>query len=364
MRIDELETPAVVIDLNVLEANLAGLAAYVRKNKIQLRPHTKTHKIPEIARMQIACGAAGITVAKVSEAQVMAEAGLTDLLVAYPIVSESKAEALARLAARASMTVSLDSVDAARCLSALTSRLGSSIGILVEVDIGFRRCGVATAEDAATLAHQVSSLPGLELRGLMFYPGHMQVPRGQQDLLLPVVNAKLEECYAAFRAGGLPLEIVSGGSTSTAYRSHEFHGITEIRPGMYIFNDRNLTAIGSCQLKDCALSVIVTVVSTAVSGRAIVDGGSKTFSSDRFAAGDGRGYGLVVQDPAAEFTAMSEEHGHLDVSQTERRYRIGERLQIIPNHVCATVNMHDRVYGVRAGIVEETWRVAARGKVQ
>jgi D-serine deaminase-like pyridoxal phosphate-dependent protein len=364
MRIEELDTPSVIIDLDILERNLARLGAYCREHGINLRPHTKTHKIPAIAKMQIGSGAIGITVAKVSEAEVMTEAGIQDVLVAYPIVSESKAAVLARLACRANITVSLDSIEAAQYLSQCASRKGSRIGILVEMDVGLHRCGVSTPGAAARLAGQIAALPAVELKGLMFYPGHMLADYDGQTRLIPAVNAKLEECYDLFHKAGLPATVVSGGSTPTAYRSHEFHGITEIRPGMYPFYDRNMLAIGACQLEDCAASVLVTVVSTAVEGMAIVDGGSKTFSSDRFLAGDGRGYGKILQDEAAEFAQMSEEHGHLDIRHSGRRYPIGERLNIIPNHVCATINMHDEIYGVRGGVVEETWNVAARGRVR
>jgi D-serine deaminase-like pyridoxal phosphate-dependent protein len=177
------------------------------------------------------------------------------------------------------------------------------------------------------------------------------------------VNDCLKRVLQVFSDDGLPVAIVSGGSTPTAYEGGHFHGVNEVRPGTYIFNDRNTVAVSACKLEDCALSVIVTVVSTAVSGHAVVDGGSKTFSYDRFQGGDGSGFGIVREDPAAQVERFSEEHGHLNIQQSERRYRIGDRLSIIPNHVCTTVNMHDEIYGVRGQRVEEVWRVAGRGKV-
>jgi D-serine deaminase-like pyridoxal phosphate-dependent protein len=178
------------------------------------------------------------------------------------------------------------------------------------------------------------------------------------------VNDFLDRSLETFQRASLPLAIVSGGSTPTAYESDLFHGVNEVRPGMYIFNDRNTVAISAASLSDCALSVQVTVVSTAVPGHAIVDGGSKTFSSDRFQGEGGNGFGLVKEDHSAVIERLSEEHGHLNIERSERRYRVGEQLSIIPNHVCTTINLHDEIYGVRGDQVETSWRVAGRGKVR
>lgn len=364
MIISELETPAVVIDLDIMDRNLARLAEYARAHQLRLRPHTKSHKIPELAKRQIASGATGITVAKLGEADVMLAAGITDILIAYPIVGAEKTARLAQMAERAAITVALDSEAAAREISAAAAKHGTKIGLLVEMDVGFNRCGLSNESDLITLARTISDLPAVEFKGLMFFPGQFTVAADERAALRAQVNEFLDRSFAAFERAGVPLAIVSGGSTPTAYESHLFHGVSEMRPGMYIFNDRNTVAISACSLSDCALSVVVTVVSTAVPGHAIVDGGSKTFSSDRFQVGDCRGFGLVREDPQAEVERLTEEHGHLNIEQSERRYRVGDRLSIIPNHVCTTVNMHDEVYGVRGERVEEIWRVAGRGKVR
>ena len=364
MLISELETPAVIVDLDVMDRNLSRVADYCRKHRLLLRPHTKTHKIPELARRQIASGATGITVAKIGEAEVMLNAGITDVLIAYPIVGREKTTRLARLAEQANISVSVDSEEAARGISEAATRQGTKIGILLEMDVGFGRCGLGVESDLVTLAQKIVSLPGLEVGGLMFFPGHFSVSPEERTAMRSHVNEFLERVFEAFSRSGLPLTIVSGGSTPTAYEGSLFHGVNEVRPGTYIFNDRNTVAVSACSLEDCALSVVVTVVSTAVPGHAVVDGGSKTFSYDRFQGGDGRGFGIVKEDPAAEVERFSEEHGHLNVQQSERRYRVGDRLSIIPNHVCTTVNMHDEIYGVRGERVEEVWRVAGRGKVR
>lgn len=364
MHISELETPAVVVDLDVMDRNLARMAAYCREQQLLLRPHTKSHKIPELAQRQIASGARGITVAKLGEAEVMLNAGINDILIAYPIVGEEKTAHLARIAERAKIAVALDSADAARGISAAATKQGSAIGVLVEMDVGFHRCGLGNEDDVLALARVIDELPGIEFKGLMFFPGHFTVPPAQRAVLREQVNDFLDRMIAAFERAQLPLAIVSGGSTPTAYESSLFHGVNEVRPGMYIFNDRTTAGIEACSPNDCALSVAVTVVSTAVPGHAIVDGGSKTFSSDRYQADDNVGFGLVKEDHAAVVEKLSEEHGHLNVARSERRYRVGDRLSIVPNHVCTTLNLHDEVYGVRGEQVETSWRVAGRGKVR
>jgi D-serine deaminase-like pyridoxal phosphate-dependent protein len=364
MLISELDTPALIVDLDVMEGNLKQMADYCRRHDLRLRPHTKTHKIPELARKQIESGASGITVAKLSEAEVMIDAGLNDLLVAYPIVGPMKTARLARLAERATITVSLDSAEAARGISAAVSERGTNVGILVELDVGFKRCGIAHEADALKLAQTVASLPGLNFHGLMFFPGHFGVEPEERAVLRAQVNELLDASVETFDRAGLPIAVVSGGSTPSRYESDLFHGVNEVRPGTYIFNDRNTVGVSAATLDECALSVLVTVVSTSVSGRVVIDGGSKTFSSDRYQVEDGRGFGHIKQDPAAEIERLTEEHGHINVSQSDRRYTVGERLTIIPNHVCSTVNLHDEIYGVRNDEVETVWRVAARGKVR
>lgn len=364
MLVSDLETPAVVVDLDVMERNLSRMADYCRDKNLRLRPHTKSHKIPELAKRQLAHAAQGITVAKIGEAEVMLDAGITDILIAYPIIGRGKTEKLAELASRANISVSLDSVEVARAISAEASMRDVRVGVLIELDVGFRRCGITDEDELLTVAQTVADLPGLQFEGLMFFPGHLQVQEQERADLRVSVNDFLERAVNKVENAGLPVKTISGGSTPTARESHLFSGVNEIRPGMYIFNDRNIVGVGVAEIEDCALSVIATVVSTSVSGRAIIDGGSKTFSSDRHLAGDGTGFGIIKIDPDAELEQLSEEHGHLNIARSTHNYRVGERLAIIPNHVCSTVNMHNRIYGVRGELVETVWEVAGRGKVQ
>ncbi len=363
MTIDQLETPAVVVDLDVLAKNLKGLSDYVRQHNLKLRPHTKTHKIPEIARMQIESGCSGITVAKTGEAEVMAGAGLDNILVAYPVFGAEKDKRLAELARDKKITVAVDSIVTAEALSRAAKQAGTTINLLVEVDVGSRRCGVATPEEAEKLALAIGKLPNIHFAGVTIYPGHVWLIPAEQAPALNEVESKLSAVLERLSRSGITCEVVSGGSTPSASNSHLMPLLTEIRPGTYVFNDRNTMGVGACDLSDCALRVLVTVVSNAVPGRAIIDGGSKTFSGDRWISGEKTGFGLIVERPDIHFEAMSEEHGHLALPDNGRKPEVGERLTVIPNHVCTCVNMHDRIWYHRNGVVEGSWQVQGRGKV-
>ncbi len=363
MNLDQLETPAVVVDLDILDANIARLADYARLHDLRLRPHTKTHKIPAIAKMQVAAGAHGITVAKSSEAEVMASAGLDNILIAYPVFGAAKLDRIARLATKNRITLAIDSAVTAKAISEAAHAAGSTLDLLVEIDVGMRRCGVAGAEDAEILAKIIDKLPGVRFAGLNLYPGHIWARPADQPASLQEVAEQLDAILDRLRRIGIKCEVVSGGSTPTALQSHCIAALTEIRPGTYVFNDRNTQGIGACSFSDCALRVLVTVVSNAVPGQAIVDGGSKTFSSDRWLSGSKEGFGHVVEDSQILFESMSEEHGRLNISGSAKHLRVGERLSIIPNHVCACVNMHDRIWYHRNGVVEGFWKVEGRGCV-
>lgn len=364
MHIEDLDTPAILVDLDILERNLDSLAHYCRQNQLALRPHTKTHKTPQIAKMQIASGCHGITVAKVGEAEVMAKSGIEDILIAYPIVGQSKIERLTKLAQLSKIAVSLDSLEVAQSISEAARQAGCHIQILVEFDVGMHRCGLQSISEWLRVAQGVDQLQNLQFKGLMFYPGHIWDPPDQQTAALNQLSATIEEIRLESEKAGLAMETVSGGSTPTAYNSHRVRGLTEIRAGTYVFYDMNELKAGFCQLSQCALRVLVTVVSHAVEGRAMIDGGSKTFSGDRLVSGDRLGFGLVTEDPGIQFVSMSEEHGHLDISRANHRPRAGDKLTVIPNHVCSCVNMHDQIYYHRNGIVEEVWTVEGRGKIR
>lgn len=355
MNIFEIDTPAILIDLDIMERNLLRMAEYARQHSLRLRPHTKTHKIPALGRRQLELGAAGLTVAKVSEAEILIESGTPDLLLAYPIYGADKVRKLVELAKRVNVTVSLDSIEAATPLAAAAQAAGVTIGLLAEVDVGLHRVGVQP-DKFLDLIKSFSTLRGTRFMGMAFYPGHIKHPSPKE---LTKLSALILELIGKATEAGIPLPIVSGGSTPTAWNSHYVAGMNEIRPGTYIFNDRNTVISNACTVDDCAATILATVVSTAVPGQFVIDGGSKTFSSDRASAD---GFGIVVDAPDAQFEKMNEEHGYIKHGGHQRQ--VGDRVRVLPNHICVAMNLHEKVYGIRGERVEEVWQVAARGKLQ
>lgn len=364
MTIHDLQTPAIVIDVDVMERNLRRVADYAREHQLRLRPHTKTHKIPALARRQLDLGAAGISVAKISEAEIMAESGTPDLLIAYPVIGAAKLERLMRLAAQTRVTVALDGIEVARPMAEAARRAGVEVGVLAEADVGLGRMGVPPGQALVDLARALSGLPGLRWEGITFYPGHIKSLDAEGTAALNAVNDTVHAMLELLRAAGLQPSIVSGGSTPTLHDSHRVVGLNEIRPGTYIFNDRNTVSSGGCSKADCAASILCTVVSTARPGRMMIDGGSKTFSSDRLANSDEITFGELLEAPQASFFRMNEEHGYVDLPAGSPRFAVGDRVHVVPNHICVAMNLHERVYGVRGDAVVEQWDVKARGKLQ
>lgn len=362
-RVADLDTPALIIDLDIMERNLQRVADYTREHGLRLRPHTKTHKIPALGRRQLDLGAAGLTIAKVGEAEVMLGANPSDLLLAYPVIGRRKLDRLMEVARKAPVTVSLDSAFVARQLSDAAREAQVEIGILAEVDVGLGRVGVPPSEIVA-LAQTIDRMPWLKFLGIAFYPGHIKMLDEDGRKALAALNTLLGGIVRDLKKAGLAPKIVSGGSTPTMYHSHEIAEMNEIRPGTYIFNDRNTVLSGACTFDDCAASIMATVVSTAKQGQIIIDGGSKTFSSDRPVNAGEVSFGHIVEAPDAVFTKMNEEHGYVNVRRVAREFGVGERLRVIPNHICVAMNLHECVYGIRGDAVEQVWRVEGRGKLQ
>jgi D-serine deaminase-like pyridoxal phosphate-dependent protein len=358
----DLPTPALVIDADKVRRNLRAMAEYARQYRLNLRPHTKTHKSAMLGRMQVEEGATGLTVAKAGEAAVMSDA-CDDVLVAYPTVDPRRCAAVAELATRKTVRVGLDSTAAVDALSTAASSAGGTVGVLVEIDVGMGRVGVQTPQAALDLARAVDRAAGLRLDGLMFYPGHIGQKPDQQAPALQAVQALLAETLGLWHRGGLRAEVVSGGSTPTAVRSHLVSGLTEIRPGTYIFNDMNCVRGGFASLDDCAARVVCTVVSDAVPGQVVIDAGTKTLTSDRCGPAPDSGHGHVVEYPRAKVTRLTEEHGQIDVTACDRAPKPGEQVTVIPNHICPCVNLQDRVYWLEAGRAPQPLNVDARGRV-
>lgn len=360
--LEELETPAVLVDLDVLEANLARMAALARRLGVGLRPHAKTHKTVEIGRMQLAAGAAGLCLAKASEAEVFVRAGVADVFIAYPIVGADKARRLLQLADSARLAVGVDSEAGARSLAAPFHEAGRTLEVCIEVDVGFHRVGVSPGA-ALDLARRLAALPGLRLRGVFSFAGHAyagptpeavaSAGRGEAETLLAVA--------ARLRDAGLACDEVSVGSTPTAPHAMAVSGVTECRPGVYVFNDASQVSLGACGLEQCALSVLASVVSVPAPGRAVLDAGSKCLSSDPLRPRPG-GHGWLLGH-ASRVAWLSEEHGVVNVAEGEY-FRVGERVRVVPNHACVVANLAEGLLGVRDGRVEAEFPVAARGRVE
>ena len=348
MHIYDLDTPALVVDLDVIERNIEGMASHCARLGIALRVHTKTHKVPEIAKMQVAAGSRGIVCQKVGEAEVMARAGIDDILIPYNIVGRPKVRRLSALARKVTMIVAVDSLDAARGISKQASEDGCTIGVLVELDTGGKRCGVQSPQEAEELGKRFMDLPGLSLRGIMTYPSRL------------TAKPFIQETVSLFHQAGIPCQIISGGGTGLEAASREI-GCTETRSGSYVFEGMTRVRRGHDDLSPerCALRMITTVVSVPTSDRIIIDGGQKTFESYPPVP-----YGLIIEQPEARIYGMSVEHGHVDVSQCTHEFRVGEKLSVIPLHQGKVTNMHDEMVGARNQQVEVVWQIRGRGKVK
>jgi D-serine deaminase-like pyridoxal phosphate-dependent protein len=352
MLVDDLDTPFPTVDLDLVARNLQRAAGYFAAHNIALRPHIKTHKIVEFARQQVAAGACGITCQKLGEAQIMANGGITDILLTFPILGARKLSRLAALAERIAMLTVADSKQVADGIAQAAAGLKGGIGILVECDVGGDRCGVQTPEQVVALAKHIARHSSLRFAGLMTYP-----PTGQ----IEKTRAWLHHALGLLKAAGLNAANISVGGTPEMYRAHEIGLSTEHRPGTYIYSDRYMVANGIGTFGDCALKIVTTVVSRPTADRAIVDAGSKTLSSDLMGFED---YGHIVEYPSARLAKLSEEHGHVDCSQSGNKPKIGERLTIIPNHACVVSNLFDQVQAISGRQFVKALKVDARGQVQ
>ena len=358
-----LDTPALLVDLDIMERNLARAAAYAAEHRLALRPHVKTHKSLHVAARQLALGAAGLTCATPHEAEIMAEV-TNDILVAYPPVGAVRAARLAALPAAVRLTVALDSPQAIAEMGRAASDAGRRVSVYVELDLGMHRVGVAGVDEAIALARRVRDEAALDFAGIAFYPGHVREPVGEQDAKLHALGDALADALRRFEAAGVSARVVSGGSTPTLWRTHEIEGVTEFRPGTYVYNDRTTASIGACVWEDCALTVLATVISTAVPGQAVIDTGTKSLGREPVRGAEGEGFGQLLEHPEVVVQRMSEEHGVLDLSRSAWQPRVGEQVRVIPNHVCIVVHLNDLVYGMRNERVETSWPVAARGRGQ
>jgi D-serine deaminase-like pyridoxal phosphate-dependent protein len=359
----ELDTPRLLLDEERLDRNIERMAAVAERAGVALRPHAKTHKLLPVARRQLAAGCRGLTVAKLGEAELFARHGIGDLFIAYPVWGEQKWERLCDLAESVEVRVGADSHEVFAGISAAAAAHGLVIPVRIEVDTGFGRCGVQSGDEALALARGIAGLPGVRLAGLMSFGGqtYRASDQGRRAAALDDAAA-LVEVAELLRSGGFDVPEVSVGSTPSAAYVHEMTGVTELRPGTYVFSDRDQAALGWGTLDDCALTAVASVVSRPTPTRAIIDAGTKTLSSDKANAAEG--WGDVRGHPDWTIASLSEEHGVLSVPEGAAGPAIGDRVEIVPNHACAMLNLHDEVTVVRAGAVVDVWGVEGRGLVR
>ncbi|HLJ60167.1 MAG TPA: alanine racemase [bacterium] len=359
--IETLDTPALIVDLDRMEGNIARWAAYARDAGVRLRPHGKTHKCVEIAKRQLAAGATGLSLAKIGEAEVMARAGIADIFLAYEVIGGPKLPRLLALAREIRVRVGVDSVDGAEPLARAAANAGVTLDVMLEVDSGLGRCGTAPGEPLLALANQVAHLRGLRIAGVFTYRGYRPDldAAGREEGEIMVREAE------RLRATGIPVDEVSVGSTPTGRAAARVAGITEIRPGTYVFNDATQVLWGSAKPEECALTVLARVISRPSRDVAILDAGSKVLTAETGPfSSRGRSYGVLRDYPDCQVDQLWEEHGRVQLTEEARRLRVGDLVHLVPTHVCPTVNLAERLVATRRGRVEDTWAVAARAQVQ
>ena len=350
----DIGTPAVAIDLDRVEANIARIQAAAQAKGLALRPHIKTHKSPLLAKMQIAAGAQGITCQKLGEAEIMVAAGIDDILITYNIMGEATLERLSALLATGSrLTLAADNPLVVEGLARAAQAAGRSLDVVIECDTGRERAGVTSAHEAVALARLISERPNLRFAGFMLYPPENAWPQTQ---------AFFDEALAGVRSLGLHAPMVSTGGTPNLVNMGLLNGATEHRVGTYIFNDRMMMACGVAQAEHIALNVVSRIVSRGGPERGILDAGSKTLTSDPGGGLDG--FGLIVDHPQARIARFAEEHGFLDLSRCNHRPSVGDVVRIVPNHVCVVVNMVDELVAVRGDDIVGVIPVAARGALR
>lgn len=346
-----IDTPAVLVDLNIAEANVRAFQDYCDSHGLQLRPHIKTHKLPRLAEYQIEQGAIGITCQKITEAEAMIAGGdMRDILITYNILGQGKVARLRALSEQVRLSVVADNAAVVEGLSAGFADATTPLAVLVECNTGADRCGVETPAEALELALAINAAPGLRFAGLMTYP-----PTGGATQ----VTTWLAEAKDLIEATDLTVEVISSGGSPDMWRAHQMPLATEYRIGTYIYNDRSLVTRGTCDWDDCALTVLATVVSTPSKTRAIIDAGSKVLTSDLLGLD---GFGHVLGHPDLKIDQLSEEHGRI-TSDQPTGLRVGDQLRIVPNHACVVSNMLDHVTLMRGDEIIGTEPVAARGQV-
>lgn len=361
----DIDTPQLIVSEEIMQRNIAEMAAYAKSIKVQLRPHIKTHKCVEIARLQLAAGAIGLTCAKVGEAEVMVnDAGADDILLAYPVIGAPKFERIVKLMEKARIAVAVDSLEAIEAISTAMARHERKIDIYIEVNTGQNRSGVMWGDETLRFAQIIEKHPNLRLSGIFTHEGHVAfVDADEIATAATAAGEKMVETAEMIRTRGINLPTVSVGSTPASRLTPAVQGVTEMRPGTYVFNDSSLFRFADqWDVSDCAARFITTVVSRTADDRCVIDAGAKTLALDPNMSHKGHGY--IVGHPDVILTKLSEEHGVCHLPAGEEGFQVGDTVEVIPNHICPTVNLMDRMAIVRDGEIIDYWNVAARGKVQ
>lgn len=363
-RVNDLETPTVVLDWPCCRGNISKMQSRADAAGIELRPHIKTHKMIPVAREQLRAGAAGICCAKTSEAEAMLPAGPTEIFVTFPIWGEAKLARLAKLADAVPTQTTVDGIEQARGMSAYFQQLGRTIDVLVEVDTGLHRTGVAPGEPALDMAKQVDALPGLNLLGLFCHEGELARDWPDADERAKHVAEPIEKMQATkalLDRAGLRCDALWPGCTPSAWQLLEVAGFTALRPGTYVFNDAACIRFGSATVDELAVTVHCTVVAKPAADRLVIDAGSKTLAADR---NEVYAHGMILGHDELEIVKLNEEHGWVRVKPDRSTdLQVGDRVRVAPSHICPCINLHDSVAVVEGDEVIDRWTVDARGKV-
>lgn len=359
-KVEDIETPALLIDLDKMEYNLNKMANFVKEKKTSIRPHFKTHKSPFLAHKQIEAGAIGITCQKLSEAEVLAKSGIKDILITNEIVGKQKVKRLVNLAAYTEVKVAIENYNNAEDISNASLEKGVVVNYLVEVNIGMNRCGAEPGEPTLKLVQKINDLKGLKFLGIMAYEGHTVFIKSYEERKSEVMKAlkKVSETKQILEKKGIICEIVSCGGTGTYMITGAYPGVTEIEAGSYLTMDTRYNTIDGIggEFKR-ALSVLTTVISAPTDNRIILDAGMKAISTE---------FGMpLLKDSVegVELYKLSEEHGFVEVPKSAKGlFSVGQKIELIPSHGCTTINLHDVYYGIRSGVVECVLPIEARGK--
>ena len=359
MNVEDLDTPSLVVDLERMQRNMKRMVEFTKECGVALRPHVKTHKVPEIAKMQLSAGSRGVCLQKASEVEVFAASGITDIFLTNEVVVPDKLRRLARVAERAHLGIAVDNIEVAKTMGGIFGEAGTEVDVYVDVDVGMHRCGVR-AKEAPALAEKVSRQNGLVFKGLMGYEGNVNEAKSKTEQVR-LANAAMDSIVEAkkkIEQRGMKVEVVSVGSSVSTWINAKHPAVTEVQPGMYLLNDHVLVDRGVATWEDLALTVVTTVMSKPADNRAVVDAGSKAFNFD---------VGLYPKPFDRSGVVMehfSEEHGWLRLSREGMLVKTGERMRFVPAHCCTTVNQFDEMYGIRNRKVEKVFPIAARGQMR